>query len=282
MNDLEKYEGQVIEQRPLNFGMPSESGPQTVSGLIIAILRRWYIVLLVVFIMLAIGIPAIWFFIEPLYEVTGAIRVAPILTNIITGEADRGEISNYQSFMNTEAEMVTSSQVVQRVEDDLVGKNLFFFESKPAGFVTKLKQALKNTRTKSEPVDILRRAISAGVITAVSDRQREFIRVTMKSTDPQEAQQIVDAFIRAYMAVEVSSFTQDQDRNLTVLENERKVLAEKLQRQRQTITQLAQEYGTVALDGRQDMMLQRVASLLAELTRIEAHRINLEAQVQLL
>ena len=113
MNDLEKYEGQVIEQRPLNFEMPSESGPQTASSLIIAILRRWYIVLLVVFIMLAIGIPAIWFSVEPLYEVTGAIRVAPILTNIITGEADRGEISNYQSFMNTEAEMITSSEVVQ-------------------------------------------------------------------------------------------------------------------------------------------------------------------------
>jgi len=282
MNDLEKYKGQVIEQRPLSFEVPSESDSQSTSNLIIAILRRWYIVLLVVFIMLAIGIPAIWFFIEPLYDVTGAIRVAPILTNIITGEADRGEISNYQSFMNTEAEMITSSQVVERVVDDLEDKNLVFFESKPANFVAKLKRAIKNTNTKSGLVDILKRAISAGIITAVSDRQREFIRVNMKSTNPQEAQEIIDAFIKAYMAVVVSSSTQDQDRRLTVLENERKVLAEKLQRQRQTITQLAQEYGTVALDGRQDMMLQRVASLLAELTRIEARRINLEAQVQLL
>jgi len=282
MNDLEKYKGQVIEQRPLNFEMPSESGPQTASSLIVAILRRWYIVLLVVFVMLAIGIPAIWFSIEPVYEVTGAIRVAPILTNIITGEADRGEISNYQSFMNTQAEMVTSTQVVQRTTDDLIDKNLTLFESEPNGFFAKLKRKLNNSKTKPDLAEILKQMISNGVITAVADRQTEFIRVTMKSTNPQEAQQIVDAFIRAYMAVEVSSSTQGQDRNLTVLENERKVLAEKLQRQRQTITQLAQEYGTVTLDGRQDMMLQRVASLLAELTRIEARRINLEAQVQLL
>jgi len=282
MNDLEKYKGQVMEQKPLSFEMPSESDSQTSSNLIIAVLRRWYIVLLVVFIILAFGIPAIWFSIEPLYDVTGAIRVAPILTNIITGEADRGEISNYQSFMNTQAEMVISTQVVQRVADDLVDKNLTLFESKPTGFIAKLKQKLNNNKPKLGLVETLKHMVSNGVITAVADRQTEFIRVTMRSTNPQESRQIVDAFIRSYMAVEVSSSAQNQDHRLTVLENERKVLAEKLQRQRQTITQLAQEYGTVALESRQDMMLQRVASLLAELTRIEANRINLEAQVQLL
>jgi len=282
MNDLEKYKGQVIEQKPLSFEMPSESDSQTSSNLIIAVLRRWYIVLLVVFIILAIGIPAIWFSIEPFYDVTGAIRVAPILTNIITGEADRGEISNYQSFMNTQAEMVISTQVVQRAADDLVDKNLTLFESKPTGFIAQLKQKLNNNKPKPGLVETLKHMVSNGVIAAVADRQTEFIRVTMRSTNPQESRQIVDAFIRSYMAVEVSSSAQNQDHRLTVLENERKVLAEKLQRQRQTITQLAQEYGTVALESRQDMMLQRVASLLAELTRIEANRINLEAQVQLL
>ena len=49
--------------------------------------------------MCGIGIPSIWFMIEPLYTVTGAIKVEPILENILTGEADRGEISNYQNFM---------------------------------------------------------------------------------------------------------------------------------------------------------------------------------------
>ncbi|TSA53189.1 MAG: polysaccharide biosynthesis tyrosine autokinase, partial [Planctomycetaceae bacterium] len=41
-------------------------------------------------------------------------------------------------------------------------------------------------------------------------------------------------------------------------------------------------YGSVALEGRQDMMLQRVASLLNTLTGVEAERIRLEARVQLL
>jgi capsular exopolysaccharide synthesis family protein len=84
------------------------------------------------------------------------------------------------------------------------------------------------------------------------------------------------------MAVEVSNSAQGEDQKLAVLENERKVLAEKLQTQREAIRQLAQEYGTVTLNSRQDMMLQRVSSLLTELTGIEARRINLEVQIQLL
>jgi len=282
MNDLEKYHDQVIEQRPANFEMPPESGSQTTSGLVIGVLRRWYIVLLVFFVMCAIGIPAIWFSIEPLYEVTGAIRVAPILSNILTGETDRGEISNYQSFMNTQAEMITSNQVVQRVADDLVRKNLSFFENEATGLIAKLKQTLKNPDTKPEPAGTLKRAVSGGVIKAVSDRRTELIRITMESTKPEEAEQIVNAFIQAYMAVEVSSSAQGEDQKLSVLEAERNLLAEKLHRQRETIRQLAQEYGTTILDGRQDMMLQRVTALLAVLTEVEARRINLEAQLQFL
>jgi len=282
MNALEKYHDQVIEPRPTNFEVPPESGSETTSGLIVAMLRRWYIVLLVFFIMCSVGAPAIWFSIEPFYDVTGAIRVAPILPNILTGEADRGEISNYQSFMNTQAEMVTSSQVVQRVADNLADKNLAFFESEASKVATKLKLKLKNDKTKPEPASILKQAISNGIISVVPGKSTELIKVTMKSTNVEEGKQIVDAFIRAYMAIEVSSSTQSEDRKLTVLEDERKILAEKLQNQRATIRQLAQEYGTTALGDRQDMMLQRVTTLLGELTKLEARRINLEAQVQLL
>ena len=282
MNDLQKYHDQVIEQKVANFETPPEFGSETTSNLVVGVLRRWYLVLLVFFVMCTIGIPALWLLIKPLYSVTGAIRVAPILPNILTGEADKGEISNYQSFMNTQAQMITSSQVVHRVADDLADKNLAFFESQATDAVTKLKQTLKNTKAKPEPASILKQAILDGVITAAPDRRSELLKITMKNTNQEEPKQIVNAFIRAYMAVEVSSSARTEDQKLTVMENDRKVLTEKLKRQRETIRQLAQEYGTTTLGGRQDMMLQRVTTLLGELTKLEARRINLEAQVQLL
>ena len=282
MNALEKYLGHVIEQKPISLNAPAPpvfEGEGTFS-LIVGVLRRWYIVVATFFLMCAIGLPAIWLLIKPLYSVTGAIRVAPILRSILSGEADRGEISNYESFVNTQAQMVISSPVVERVADDLAGKKLSFFEDETAELVKKLQRKLKGT--KPLPVTILKEAIFDKVITAASDRRTELIGITMKSPEPKEAEQIVNAFIRNYMAVEVASSNDEEGRNLTVLENERKVMSEKLQSQRAAITQLAQEYGTVALDGRQNIMLQRVSSLLAELTKIEAHRIGLETQVQLL
>jgi len=282
MSDLEKYHDQVIEQRIADFETPPEAGSEAMPDLVAAVLRRWSIVLLTFLTLCFVGIPAIWLLIEPLYSVTGAIRVAPIIPNILTGEADKGEISNYQSFMNTQAEMIISNHVIQRVADGLADKKLAFFENEAANFASKLKQGLKNIGTKPGPVSVLKQAIFDKTITTTPARNSELIKVTMNSTKPEEAEQIVNAFIRNYMAIEVSSSTRGQDQKLNVLENERKVMAEKLQRQRETIRQLAQEYGTADMGGWYDMRLQRVASLLAELTKVEARRIYLEAQVQLL
>ena len=60
MNDLEKYNNQTIVQSPADFETPPESGDQTTSNLIMGVLRRWYIVLLVFFVMCVIGVPAIF------------------------------------------------------------------------------------------------------------------------------------------------------------------------------------------------------------------------------
>jgi capsular exopolysaccharide synthesis family protein len=282
MNTIEKYEGNLIEPSPTGFEIPPESGGGSTSVLITAVLRRWYIAVLVFLVMCAIGIPAIWLFLEPRYDVTGAIRVAPILSNVLTGEADKGEISNYQSFMNTQAKMIVSPQVVQRVADDLANKHLMFFEDQITGVGARLRRRMENSKVKPDPANILKQAIYDRIITSVSARDSELVEVTMTSNNPEEAKKIVDAFIQAYMLVEVSNSMQGRDQQLTVLENEQKVFAEKLESQREAIRQLGQEYGSTALTGRQDMMLNRVSSLLAEQTKAEAKKMELETQIKLL
>ena len=284
MSDLEKYHGQLIEQMPANFEMPSESDSHSTSNLIAGILRRWYIVLLIFFVMCAIGIPAIWLSIEPLYSVTGAIRVDPISQDPITGEIDTGGIS-YQSFMNSQAEIITSSRVVQRVATDLADKNLAFFENEPTGFVTKLKQTLKNTKINREPASILKQAISNGVISAAFDRRTEFIRITVKSANAEEAKTIVDTFISVYTAVENASSSEDEWQKITLLEDEAKDLAGELKSQRENINTLAQKYGSkspTTFDKRQEIKLERMGMLLTKITEWEARRIDLEAQVDVL
>jgi capsular exopolysaccharide synthesis family protein len=285
MSHLEKYHDQLIEHRPANFQTPPESDRHSTSNLIKGVLRRWYIVLLIFFVMGAAGIPAIWLSIEPLYNVTGAIRVDPIIKDIETGEADRGEISNYSNFINTEATLMTSSRVVQRVAGDLVDKNLAFFENEPVGLITKLKQKLKDTEAKPEPASILKQAISNGVIRAASDRRTELIKITMKSTNASETKQIVDAFIDAYMAVEVDRSIEDEGQTLRLLEDEHRKQDKDLQILSENISSLAQEFGSkspATFDKLYAIKLDSLGILLNALTECKTNTIRLQTQVEVL
>ncbi len=281
MNDLEKYNNQVVGQDIVNIETVSESTneiPKMAAG----ILRRWYIVLLTFFVICAIGLPVIWLSMEPVYFVTGQIHIAPILVDILTDARDRGDISDYQIFKNTQVELVTSSQIVQRVADNLKDRNLSFFNNEPTSTISKLKQRLMDTGIKPEPAWMLKEALRNQVIVVSAPRENELIEITMQSPNDEEAMQIVDAFIRAYMNVGVASSTQDEDKKLMALEDERKVKAEEMDSLRNQISRLAQEYGTETLSGRQDMMLQNVASLISRLTELEAAKMSLKAQEQLL
>ena len=283
MDELTRYEsgtlGPVIQGMP---PVPELAGPNVFDMLTTVLLRRWRAAVIVFALICFIGLSVIWLIIDPVCEVTGAIKVAPILSNILTGEADKGDISNYQSFMNTQAEMIISGPVIDRAADDLATKNLSFFDAKASTLFKKLQSEFRGSSTRSDYAAKLKEAINDGLITVTNTRNTELIKITMANDRPGDARQIVDAFIRAYMAMEGIKSTQDEDQKLSVLEAEKRTLAGKLETQREAIQKLAQEYGTVTLDGRQSMMLQRVASLLAELTKVEAQRINLEARIQVL
>lgn len=281
MNELEKYDA-VGGQDVVNFQAPPVPDSEATSDLLAGILRRWYVVLLVFLVVSAVGVPAVWMLVKPRYEVTGAIRLAPTNPDIITG-TDTAQISDYERFMNTEAEKITSSSIVQRVADALVQRDLSFFRNEPTGLMARWKGKLTGPPAKLEPVARLKRAIvDEQSIVVAADRRKELIKVTMSGPYPEEAKQIVDAFINAYMELEVVSSNEDENRDLTLLESERDTLLEKMKNTRQTIHQLGQQYGEVALQGRRDMMLERVSNLLTTLTTVEAERIRLEAQVQLL
>ena len=265
MSDLERYEEQQVVQQVSRFEDPAGPETESTSNLIIPILRRWQIVLLIFFLICATGIPAIWLLIKPTYTATAAIRIAPIIPSILFGDRDSdGVIPMYGNYVGTQAELIKSNQVLQRVADDLADKRLAFFEG--AG----------------NPVTALSGSLISGNITVAAGRNSELIKISMEDQNPDEAEQIVNAFVKAYMAIEVSKEAQGGDHKLTILESERNILANKWQGQRETIRQMAEEYGTVSLTDRQRMMLERVASLQSELTKIQTQKIALEARVQLL
>lgn len=260
---------------------PEPDGPtgiDTVKG----ILRRWYLVLGVSLLICLPSVPAIWFLIEPVYYVTGTIRIDPILSNLLTGDDDTGGISNYQTFMNTEARMIVSSRVIERVADDLADRGLEFFEDKPHLIVAELYRRFNIIQPTSEPAAILKEAVLDGTISAAPARGTEELLVTMAHTNAEEARRIVNSFIDNYKVVQGSDADKDENSELQTLQNRRKELDTKMQTQRQTIQGLAAQHGSTNLNDRHEMQLQRVGNLLAELTRLEVRRMNLEIRVKVI
>ncbi len=282
MGELDRYKDQIIEANITDNGSSSESAGASTFDMVMGIIRRWYIVLAIFVLVCAAGIPAVWLLKKPEYSVAGFIRVAPILTNLLSGEQEKGEISNYESFVNTEAIRITSAPVVERVADELVNKNLSFFQEYATSPVKKIQQAISGSKAEPGPATILKELISDGVISARAGRKSELITIQMENENTSEAKQIVDAFIRAYMVVAVSDSSNSENQKLNLLESEQKLLFQKMESQRETIFKLGQEFGDTSLEGRYDIKLQRVSALLAELTKLESERIRLELEVTLL
>jgi capsular exopolysaccharide synthesis family protein len=265
MNEIEKVPQPVAHHELVHFESVHSGVHQgnIVDTVIKPLLRHWRAALATFLITTAAGLPAIWFFIEPLYESTAAIQVAPIQQNILFKNVEsEAMISNYRTFMNTQVELMASFQVLDRAADDLKGENLKMVGPDAIIF---LRDSLADKNLIIEPPD-----------------NTELIRVTMKSKTPDEAEKVVNALIRAYMAVEVSHLVKGGNEKLAVLEEELRRLSEKRQKQREIVRQMSEEYGTTALTGRQDMMLQQVTTLQTEITKVQIKKMDLETQIQML
>ncbi len=281
MNNLERYLDQVIEQRPVVYESPAEPPEQPTPNLFACLRRRWYIVVLTAVLLCGLALPVVWLLIEPRYVVQGAVRVAPAVSGILTNEPDRTG-GSYREFVNTQADIIVSGPVLQSIADDLQAQNLSLFTGEPQTRLEKLTARFRRKPHKGEEAVILKKAVTDRIITAAYVPNTELIAVTAKSPNAKEAVTIVNSFLRNYEAMSSSQSSKEDIKNLNVLENTEKELSAKIQGERQEIHRLAEEYGTTVLDTRQDMEMSRTTQLMAELTRLEAQRINLEASIGLL
>ena len=234
------------------------------ADLIRPVIKRWPIILATSLIVSVCAIPTAWLLMRRTYDTEGAIRVTPIVSRILFSdpESDR-PMPNYENYMNTQAALITSNKILNRVADELAGKDIGLFE-RGTDLAVALKLAINSEKIKIEPA-----------------RHTELIRLQMTGENPKDSEVVIDAFLRAYMAIVVADELRGGDQKLAVLEEKRRVTIEQISRQRDQLRTLAEEYGTISLDGRQDMMLEQVISLQNELTNIEVRRLSLESAVKM-
>ncbi len=273
----------AIEPRVLAAeAVPVENDGPSMFDMIGGVLRRWYIFMPVFIVITVVAVPAIWVFMSPTYTVQAAIRVAPVLESIVTGESETGSIGKIETFMNTQARIITSDPIRKKVVDKLYDRNLPFLQNDPFDPVAFLKEKLKGEKTAFTPEERLKNAVADGIITAAPARKTELIYVSMTSKNSSEAQLIIDAFIEAYMAIEVVSSLQAEEQKLKVLEDEKKEITERIRGYRKDKMDLAKEFGSMDLTPHQEMKLERVSMLYSKVTEYEALVLQVGAAVKVL
>ncbi len=278
MESMEKYinKQSLVEFDSLFDTSTEERNPG--PNLFTILLKRWKMVLLIFCIVSAAGIPIIWFTVKPFYMATAAIRVSPVISSILSG-GQQG-LPMYRSFTSTQAELITSDKMLQKVAEDLADKGVIFHRDAKSLFeVIKSEGQLPQT---VDTVSSLRSAVLGKKLIVSSDGDTELIKIAMKGDDPEKTAEIANAFVRVYMTVAASDEIKSSELQMATLEKERKSLEDEIKTHNASLYDLAQQYGTSTLTGRQEIIMNRVAKLQEKLTEFEMDKIALQVKINLL
>ncbi len=265
MSNIEKFEPQPISEEYTFVDNTSEEPQGNIMDIIGPVLRRWYIIVLTMLVVSGTAIPLIWHKTKPTYSSVGAIQIKPILTNILTGAKDSGEISNYQMFKNTQADLIQRDIILRRVADSLRDEGLSIFAP------------------GSNPVQVLRSFIDKEIIHIVPDKNNEYLKIIMSTTVPDESEAVVNAFLNAYIAVDIENQSQGEGNRLNTLKELQDTTMNSIILKQKDINDLAREYGMEdMLTSRQANNLEKIKTFQSEVTRNEIKKFNLTAQLNIL
>lgn len=181
----------VINEQPLQAavdpgGVPPGGAAQRnpLLRLLTSARRHWLLVLMV---WILVGVPAfaaIWMLIKPTYTASAFIEVAPAVQSILYPD-ERSQIAGgFDAFLNTQAQMVTSSRIITAALADPNVKGLPVLD-------------------EPDPVAALRENLSASTI-----KNTHLIRVSVEQDEPDAAKRLATAVMRVY-----GDYAQDNERN---------------------------------------------------------------------
>lgn len=216
--------------------------------------RRWKIALLVALICGATTNAVVWTKVKPKYGATAMIRVSPIIAGVVE---DPRPMAHYSSFVNTQAHLLLSRQVLTRaIEDPTVSR-------------------LPRIQVAADPIANLGATLEVELVP-----RTQLIQVQMASLDQSEVAPIVNAVVGAYMEL-VASRDMEQDRKIiTSLERERETLMSKRRQMAEAIRKLAEEFGTTAVGERQHAMLEAIQRISTALVDAEVDGLVAQARLE--
>jgi len=278
MANIEKYHFQPVQRHIPDFYNTDTSQSNPLMTLLTAIVRWWRIVLATFLAVCIIGLLLLWIVVKPYYKATAAIRITPVISSILFNGDN--SIPMYKNFVNTQADLIVSDMVLQKVAEDLTMASVIRTATSAASD-TAPEDKLKGADT-ARMARTLRAMVNSGTLQVEHEDNTELIKITMKSSEPKQAAAIVNSFLKAYMNMVAAEECKSEDDKIAILENEADAYSQKLQRQRTAIGEMTREYGTDSLTARQEMKLKRISDLQNKITEFEMGKIALKVKEKML
>jgi uncharacterized protein involved in exopolysaccharide biosynthesis len=228
MADIEKTHFHPVQRHVPDFYNTDTPQSNPLLTLFTAIVRWWKIVLATFLAVCIIGLPLLWFAVKPYYKATAAIRITPVISSVLFNGDN--SIPMYKSFVHTQADLIVSDTVLQKVAQDLTIANVIRTEAS-ADSDTVPKDKLKGQDSEGM-VNTLRTMVNSGTLQVKPEDNTELIKITMKSSEPAQAATTVNTLLKAYMNMVAAEEGKGENDKIAILENEAAALNQKLQRKR--------------------------------------------------
>jgi succinoglycan biosynthesis transport protein ExoP len=202
----------VVAQR-----MPTpEADEERPSGRSLSLGVFWrykWTILIVAMLVAPAGVAAVWMLHRPEFRSTALIHVRSKLHHLVETHDGTGQIPQYERYLLSQAEIIKSSAVLERLLDRKDVRETFWFRNgqAPEGA----------TQAPANPIEWLTEALIAGPV-----RKTELVQISVSTARPTDAATIVNALVDEYVKFANEQFT-DEDRMLLdeLKEDERKLIA---------------------------------------------------------
>lgn len=255
----------ALRDRPVMFGgaplatevVDAGPGPDMGGGMsrfsLWQLLKFKWSIGLIVLLLAAPSIAAVWKFIVPVYKAKAVIQVSPIIQRIAFNTQENGMIPLYQQFLNSQVGVITSNTVLQRVLDNENVRKTSWYRGSGGAMEAPLS-----------PLERLQKALSAKPRPGT-----QFVDVTMDAENPADAALILNELLVQYQLFANERTSATSDSVLRELEAQKKTREERIAELENSIASMQKQLKSADPDALLDQQQQRLDDDRAKLENLE-------------
>ena len=222
----------LLPNQFLRTAGPAHAGPSA-SDIAKSMLRYKWMIMVIFILVAAPAIATIWTQVIPQYRAIAAVRIQPIIRYLVFKTEESGMIPLYESFVNTQVNIMTSSEVRQRVLDETEVKETQWWKNPRRSVMERLG------RTPPSRLERL-----ADALAVKPRRQTEIVDISFLASSAKDAKIIADAVLDQYLKYTLERSDKTVDDIFRELADQYNTLRLQIQAQEQRCATLCESLGT--------------------------------------